>query len=397
MLFQPIDDKSQCIGVYVDGNLIFDESKTPKNLTRTWRPGGSFLDKNIEYAWIYARGQALDEVCPEHLREEWENISRKMRAYKKSFDIAKIDLRDHCFFDLVPHDALLEFCDAKNQITEHVFENYEKPVNYDHVCAAAKLLYKIKYQDLLLDSSECRSLFVSSGLRHASQKILNGQKHINYNLFGTVTGRLSTHPQSFPILTMKRELRRLIKPRNDWFLSFDYNGAEVRTLLALSDQKQPTGDIHEWNICNVFEEPEMPREEAKTLFFAWLYNPESDSIDTNYYDRKKVLDKYYDGDYISTIFGRHIKVDSWRAFNYLIQSTTADLVVDRAIAIDRMLEGKKSFISHIVHDEIVIDFDDEDRELLAKIKDTFAANKLGTFMVNLKAGKNYYDLENLSL
>jgi len=397
VLFQPIDDKTQCVGVYVDGNLIFDENKIPENLTRTWRPGGSFLDKNLEYAWIYARGQSLDEVCPEHLSEAWENISRKMRAYKKSFDIAKIDLRDHCFFDLVPHDALLEFCEIKNQITEYVFENYEKPENYDHVCSAAKLLYKIKYQDLLLDNSGCRSLFVSSGLRHASQKILNGQKHINYNLFGTVTGRLSTHPQSFPILTMKRELRRLIKPRNDWFLSFDYNGAEVRTLLALSGQKQPASDIHEWNICNVFEESKMPREEAKTLFFAWLYNPDSDSIDTNYYDRKKVLDKYYDGDYINTIFGRHIKVDDWRAFNYLIQSTTADLVIDRAVAIDRMLEGKKSFISHIVHDEIVIDFADEDRQMVTEIRDMFAANKLGTFMVNLKAGKNYYDLENLSL
>ena len=397
MLFQPIDDKSQCIGVYVDGKLIFDQDKIPENLTRTWRPGGSLLDKNLEYAWIYARGKSLDDACPEHLSDAWESMSRKMRAYKKSFDIAKIDLRDHCFFDLVPHDALLAFCEIKNQITEYVFENYEKPENYEHVCSAAKLLYKIKYQDLLLDNSECRSLFVSSGLRRASQKILNGPKHINYNLFGTVTGRLSTQPQSFPILTMKRELRRLIKPRNDWFLSFDYNGAEVRTLLALSGQKQPDSDIHEWNICNVFEEPSLPREEAKTLFFAWLYNPDSNSISTNYYDRKKVLDKHYDGDYINTMFGRHIKVDDWRAFNYLIQSTTADLVIDRAVVIDHMLEGKKSFISHIVHDEIVIDFDDEDRELLAEIKDTFAANKLGTFMVNLKAGKNYYDLENLSL
>jgi hypothetical protein len=397
VLFQPIDDKTQCVGVYVDGNLIFDENKIPENLTRTWRPSGSLLDANIEYAWIYARGKSLDEVCPDHLKEAWDNVSRKMRAYKKSFDIAKIDLRNHCFFDLVPHDALLEFCEIRNQITEYVFENYEKPENYEYACSAAKLLYKIKYQDLFLDSSECRSLFVSSGLRNASQKILNGQKHIDYNLFGTVTGRLSTRSQSFPILTMKRELRRLIKPHNDWFLSFDYNGAEVRTLLALSDQKQPVGDIHEWNIRNVFEEPEMPREEAKTIFFAWLYNPESDSINTNYYDRKKVLDKYYDGDYINTIFGRHIKVDEWRAFNYLIQSTTADLVIDRAVAIDRMLEGRKSFISHIVHDEIVIDFDDEDRELLTEIKETFAANKLGIFMVNLKAGKNYYDLENLVL
>ena len=397
MLFQPIDDKAQCIGVYVDGNLIFDENEMPKNLTRTWRYTGSLKEKDVQYAWIYGGGKTIEEACPEHLGDAWDKVSKKIRAYRKSFDIAKINLREHCFFELVPHDALMQFYEVKNQITEYIFENYEKPTNYEYMASAAKLLYKIKYQDLKLDNSDCRSLFVNSGMRNGSQRILNGPKHIDYNLFGTVTGRLSTHPQSFPVLTMKRELRRLVKPHNDWFLSLDYNGAEVRTLLALSEQKQPDGDIHDWNIINVFQIADMNREEAKTTFFAWLYNPDSDYIKTNYYDRKKVLDMYYDGDYINTIFGRHIKVSEWKAFNYLIQSTTADLVIDRAVVIDRMLEGRKSFISHIVHDEVVIDFADEDRALATEIKDVFAKNKLDTFKVNLKAGQNYYDLENLLL
>jgi len=395
LIFQTLDDKEECIGVYANGRLYFDNM--PANLTKTWRYSGSNFNEAAEYAWVYAGGKTMDEVCPENMRESWSAIARKMRAYKKSFDIAKVDLRDHCFFDLVPHDALLEFCEIKNHITEHVFDNYEKPDNYDYMVQAEKLLYKIKYQNLNLDSSDCHSLFVASNLRNASKKLIAGPKHINYNLFGTVTGRLSTHPQSFPILTMKRELRRLIKPQNDWFLSLDYNGAEARTVLSLSGQVQPDYDIHEWNIHNVFESPNMPREEAKTLFFAWLYNPDSEDISANYYDRKKVLDNYYDGDYINTVFGRYIQVGAWKAFNYLIQSTTADLVIERAIAINQMLEGKKSFISHIVHDEIVIDFADEDRQMVTEIRDMFAANKLGTFMVNLKAGKNYYDLENLSL
>ena len=133
------------------------------------------------------------------------------------------------------------------------------------------------------------------------------------------------------------------------------------------------------------------------MFFAWLYNPESQLIETNYYDRKEVLDKYYVDGYINTIFDRRIKVDERKAFNYLIQSTTADLVLDRAVAIDRLLENKKSFISHIVHDEIVIDFADEDRDLVVDIRDAFAKNRLGNFMVNLSAGKDYYDMNRMSL
>jgi hypothetical protein len=394
MLFQPIDDKQECVGVYTGGTLHFED--IPKNLTRTWRPGVDYGD-NIEYAWIYAQGKNMSDACPEHLKDEWDKISRRMTAYKKSFDIAKINLRNHCFFDLVPHDSLVSFCDIKNQITSHIFENNEKPPNYEYLVEAEKLLYKIKYQDLKLDSSDCHGLFTNTNLRNGSKKLLNGAHHINYNLFGTVTGRLSTQCGSFPILTMKRELRRLIKPHNSWFISLDYNGAEARTVLSLAEQCQPEDDIHTWNVINVFKRSDMPREEAKTLFFAWLYNPDSEEIDNKYYDRKKVLDKYYDGEYITTVFGRHIAVNDWKALNYLVQSTTADLVIERAIAIDKMLEGKKSFISHIVHDEVVIDFADEEREMIVEIKDAFAKNRLGKYGVNLKAGKNYYDLDNLIL
>jgi hypothetical protein len=395
LLFQTLDDKKECIGVYAGGNLHFETFVGP--LTKTWKYTGSVHDENVEYAWLYAQGKSIGEVCPEELMSEWTRVSKKLTAYKKAFTIAKLDLREHCFFDLVPHDALVEFCQVKNQITEHVLETYEKPANYDYLRQADCLLHKIKHQDLILNNKHCRSHFVSHNLIAGASKILTGNTYIDYNLFGTVTGRLSTYPGSMPILTMKKALRRLVKPHNDWFLSLDYNGAEVRTVLALSEQIQPDMDIHEWNIQHLFEQEGLMREEAKTLFFAWLYNPESDMFSKNYYDRQKVLDRYYDGGYISTIFGRHIQVEERKAFNYIIQSTTADLVIERAIAIDNFLEGRASFVSHIVHDEIVIDFSDDERDLIVEIRDLFANNRLGHFMVNLKAGKDYYDLKTLTI
>ena len=395
MIFQTLDDKQECVGVYADGKLHFDNM--PSDLLKTWKYTGSITDKNVEYAWIYCGGQTMSDVCPEELKQDWESALKKLNAYKKAFTIAKLNLREHCFFDLIPHDALVEFCEVKNKITKHVFYNYEKPANYEYLTAASKLLHKIKHQDLMVDNKDCRQLLVSSTLLAGSRKILAGNFYIDYNLFGTRTGRLTTHPLSFPVLTMKRELRALVKPRNNWFLSLDYNGAEVRTLLALSEQNQPTEDIHEWNIKHVFEDANMTREQAKTVFFSWLYNPEADHVETNYYDREKVLDRYYDGEYINTIFGRRIKVEPRKAFNYLIQSTTADLVIERAIAIDEFLNDTKSFISHIVHDEIVIDFADEDRELIPQVREIFSSNRLANFMVNLKAGKDYFYLKKLSL
>jgi hypothetical protein len=395
MIFQALDDKRECVGVYADGKLHFEDF--PPDLTRTWKYSGSLQNQEVEYAWLYASGLPIEEVCPENLKEDLQAAARTMRAYKKSFDIAKIDFREHCFFDLIPHDFLVKFCELRNQVSRHVFENIEKPGNYKHLDAFQRLIHKIRYQRLNLDSADCKSLFLSSGLRKEVQKILKGSPYIDYNLFGTVTGRLSSHSNSFPVLTMKRELRALIKPHNDWFLSLDYNGAEARTLIALSGEQQPATDIHLWNMENIIKDENIDRAEAKTLFFSWLYNPDSTIFETEHYDREKILDTYYSGDYISTVFGRNIHVDRRRALNYLIQSTTADLVLDRACALDKFLDDKKSFISHIVHDEIVIDFCDEDRSTIQEIKEIFANNKLDVFRVNLRAGKDYFNISELDL
>jgi DNA polymerase I-like protein with 3'-5' exonuclease and polymerase domains len=137
----------------------------------------------------------------------------------------------------------------------------------------------------------------------------------------------------------------------------------------------------------------MNREEAKLFFFAWLYNPESNDIDSEHYDREKVLDKYYIDGYVHTPYGRKIKVEKRKALSYLIQSTTADRVLAKAIEIDKLLEGRKSFISHIVHDEIVIDYSDDDRDIVIELRDTFEDG----YVANLRGGKDYYNLNEIKL
>ena len=391
MIFQSLDDKSECVGIYVDGKLSFDD--LPTNLTKTWRYSGSITDPAVEYAWIRASGRPIADCCPEDLCNELQAVRRKMTAYLKSFTIAKVNMRDHCVFDLIPHDFLVRFCEIKNQITEHVFENYEKPENYDQLNSVYKLLHKIRYQRLNLSGEDCKQLFYSSMNRQKIQELMKNYKTIDYNMFGTITGRLTTHPESFPILTLKKELRRIIKPHNDLLMSLDYNGAEIRTLLDLCGQEQPPYDVHEWNIQNIINDLEMRREEAKLYFFAWLYNPDSNDIDSDYYDRKKVLDKHYIDGYIYTPYGRKIKVEQRKALNYLIQSTTADRVLAKAVLIDQMLEGKKSFISHIIHDEIVIDYADEDRNIVVGIREVFEDG----YLSNFRAGKDYYNLNEIKL
>lgn len=391
MYFQTLDDKSECVGVYADGTLHFD--KIPEGLTKTWKYTGSIQAPDIEYAWLYAGGATLEQSCPIGLKEDWERCHKRFAAYRRAFEIGKIDLREHCFFDLVPASFLEDFCEVKNKISEHVFETHDRPENYELLSSFQKLIHKIRHQNLNLNKEGCRELYHTTVGRRKANELMKSYYYIDYNLFGTVTGRLTTRRNSFPILTLKKEFRKLVKPHNDWLISLDYNGAEVRTLLHLCGHEQPSVDIHDWNVKHLFNN-DVDRDTAKTLFFGWLYNPESDAIKTKYYDRKKVLDKWYDGEYISTPYNRKIKVDERRALNYLIQSTTSDRVLSRAVEIDKFLEGKKSFVSHIVHDEVVIDFCDEERELLIEVKDIFETDDYKT---NIQAGKNYLELEELKV
>lgn len=400
MYFQALDDKKQCVGIYHNGHLVFDEKQFPESFlnARTWRYSGFLDDDTIEYGWMLTLGKTLKDSCPDHLIDELSRCEKKMNAYKKSFEIAKVNFREHCFFDLVPHDFLVSFLELKNQITQYVFETHDKPLTYDHLIAVEKLLYKIRYQNLNINNQNARGLFTSSRNRAAAQKLLTGPKHIDYNIFGTRTGRLSTYPGSFPILTMPKDLRALVKPHNDWFISLDYNGAEARTVLGLLGKKQPMGDVHEWNVDNVFKNKGVGnREAAKTFFFSWLYNPDSTKIEESFYDRDALLKMYYKDGAIRTIFDREVEVDEYKAINYIVQSTCADLVNDRAVALDKFLEGKRSFVSHIVHDEIVLDMPDEERYLIPEIKEIFSNNKLDKFVTNLKAGRDYMDIGVLNL
>ena len=48
MLFQTLDDKRDCVGVYLDGELLYDE--VPESLSRTWDYSTFLRDTSVEFA-----------------------------------------------------------------------------------------------------------------------------------------------------------------------------------------------------------------------------------------------------------------------------------------------------------------------------------------------------------
>ena len=179
------------------------------------------------------------------------------------------------------------------------------------------------------------------------------------------------------------------------FLELDLNGAEIRTLLALSGKKQPNHDIHEYN--KEVLTGGSTRKEAKARFFAWLYNPEASDKDLEKLYNKDVYREFYKEGYITTPFNRKLKVDNRKALNYLTQSTTSDIVLESAYNIMNFLKGKNSFVAFTMHDSVVLDFCKKEHSLVTQIKNIFETNIFGNFLSTVSIGKNYGNLKEIKI
>ena len=390
MLFQAITVENKDI-IFANGKI--HTTSIPK-LTKTWSYSPS-LDKGVEYAEFRCGGLGLDEVCPEHIKDRWEAAKEKVKSHCRACIESRIDITGGKFYNFLPQSALLEYLQVKNEITQYVFDNFPKPENYDFLFELQKVLTEIETNRVKLDLTPLRSKSHDFRTNQFYNKVKRLKPYVRYNLFGTKTGRLTTKKGSFPILTMDKNYRQILTPQNDIFVELDYNAAELRTLLHMSGEDQPQQDIHDWNIANIF--PQIAdREVAKKRVFSWLYNPIAEDKDLEqYYNRSLILKNHWDGDKIVNPFGREIEADAKHALNYIIQSTTSDLFLRRILELAKLLESKKSFISFLIHDSVVIDLDKSEKHLIQEIADTFAKTDFSKFLVNMKAGKNYGEMKDI--
>ena len=395
MLFQILDDKKDCLGIFTQDKFYYGSLRESFSKTWDWSPHLTNTDYN--YARLYCGGQTLDQVCPEELKDRYKIYKGKIRAFIKAVSIAKINVSDICLFDLIPEQHLRHWCQVKNEICEYVFENYKRPANHKFLSDLSEMVHDIKNRPVKINQNRLYYYAQSDYKAKTLWKKFGGQESfIFYNIWGTITGRLSTMENTFPILNLKKDIADIVEPTNDAFVQLDFNGAEIRSLLSLSGKDQPDGDIHLWNMENIYRNIGS-RAKAKQRFFAWLYNPNSqDHLTNRFYNREKILKKYYMNNIVSTPFGRQIESDDFHALNYLLQSTSSDNCLLQAITIYKLLKGRKSLLHSIVHDSITIDLHREDRSMIPQIKEIFEDTRLGKFPSSVQIGKNYRDLEVVS-
>jgi hypothetical protein len=402
MIFQTLDDKAQCVGIYADNKLHFDPKVFPDNLQLTWKYASYLRNLPIEYASLYLEGQPLEERLPEYLKEDWADVTGKIESFRRSLKIAQVDMNENCFFDLVPERFLIDFCKIKNNITEHITKTVKKPKRYEFNKHVSMMLGDIENRRIKINKRLLKSYFNDKKMQNQARQMVESP-YVCYKQFGTKTGRLSTKPNTFPILTLNKALRSVVEPTNDFFIELDFNGAEVRTLLGLLGKEQPDGDVHNYHLEHVFKTL-TTREEAKVAFFAWLYgssrstNPEESKRLANFYQKQDLLKEYWSGASVRTCYSKTIQdVDEHHALNYIVQSTAAELTLKQALKIDYLLRTRSSGseISFLIHDAIIIDMKKDDFYLLESLISLMQSTNFGNFKINIKKGSNLGSLKDL--
>ena len=86
-----------------------------------------------------------------------------------------------------------------------------------------------------------------------------------------------------------------------------------------------------------------------------------------------------------------------KALNYLVQSTTSDMVLENAYKITKALASHKSFLAFTVHDSIVIDYSREDNDLVRPICSIIESSNYGNYVSRVQIVKNFGDMKEVQI
>lgn len=248
-----------------------------------------------------------------------------------------------------------------------------------------------------------------------------GRIHTHFQQTVAVTGRLSSvdpNLQNIPTRTEEgRQIREIFKPGPgyDYLMSCDYSQVELRILACMAqdqlllDSFKSGQDVHARTASEVFGTPmdqvtKAMRSKAKAVNFGIVYGisdfglakqlkesrQAAASYIKGYFERYTGVKKYMDDmvalareqGYVATLFGRRrylpdIKHSNFNlrsfaertAINTPIQGTAADIMKQAMLNVARALEeaGLKSRILLQVHDELVLEVTEEEKESVAEL------------------------------
>ena len=248
----------------------------------------------------------------------------------------------------------------------------------------------------------------------------DGRIHTSFQMTVTDTGRLSSREPNLQNIPIRKQLgaqirKMFVAAPGMCLVDADYSQIELRLLAHISDDKNMQEaflsgeDFHAVTASKVFNLPlqdvnSVLRSRAKAVNFGIVYGISAFSLaqDIGVYPNeakafmetylekyhgvrdymKAVVDKAKEDGYVSTIFGRRralpeLKSSNFNvrsfgervALNMPIQGTAADIIKIAMVRVHRRLhdEGLRGRLILQVHDELIVECPEEEREQVSAI------------------------------
>ena len=211
--------------------------------------------------------------------------------------------------------------------------------------------------------------------------------------------------------------RRIVIPRKNYnMVAFDYSQMEVRMFLLYVGQPEMLAlmekggiDFHSetakiaFNIKEDHPEWEFYRQAAKSITFGVIYGIGKDKLGhemgvspteaakykKQYFENMKGSREFFNKvvgtiqtrGWVRNKYGRiyHIPKKDWgyKAVNYLVQGTSAEILSERMIKVDQFLSKYKSNLLVQIHDEIIVEIHSDEMYLIPTIQRLLLDNSLG--------------------
>lgn len=253
---------------------------------------------------------------------------------------------------------------------------------------------------------------------------------INYSSKRTLTGRITSSDKYNPQnLSKSNDDRSMIisRFRAGQVYQFDYTSFEARIALYMCQdedfiQEFYDKDLHYETAKIIFDTDDFTAEErdiAKLANMAIMYGASEATA-------LKILEKYPEpyeklrkiksflrpifnkaseiveqskqNGYIINKWGSIIKPEKdFAGFNNYLQSTAAEIIVDKVFEIKNLLRGYRSQFMFQVHDSLVFDIHPEENHLVEQIAKIMSYHRNMIFSINYKSGPNFKDLSSESV
>ena len=316
---------------------------------------------------------------------------------------------------------------------------------------SADVLERIRLEDPIVESvlnyrqvAKLKSTY-TDGLESYIKE--DGRIHCKLNQLVTATGRLSsTEPnlQNIPIrMELGKRIRKAFVPKEGYVcVDADYSQIELRIMAHLSGDEelikayQGEEDIHRITASHVFGVPldevtDLQRRNAKAVNFGIIYGISSFGLGENlgisrkdaekyindYFKAYPQVKKYLDSlvetgiekGFVKTYFGRIRPIPELNSNNFMkrqfgeriamnspVQGTAADIIKIAMNNVNARLKSEfpDSSLLLQIHDELLIEAKEEDKEAVAKLlkEEMMKAAELKVKLsVDVKFGYNWYD------